>query len=329
VDFPWRLKQRQADTHLRRFADECAKYVRDANVGFAYETDPAAGTVTVRLQADAEPPSSLGATIGDVLHNLRSALDAVAWDACKRAGVLTPKQEKRVYFPLDTDPAKWTETAADKLPNLTASHVEVFEQLQPWYWDEQARKHGVEVVSTAERHALARLNRLAKDDRHRVPHPVLARAGDTWLGTPEGVKVRIRPGEVWRAKPGDVVIEWLVDPPEAVSEVQPSGKVLLALSDEAARHRRSPLDELQAMQQAVIQATRRVEIDVLGVVTAADRAALDQLSEASREAGSALDALLTSEHGIDADYIDKYKRAAAADEQARAAYLTRWRELFD
>ena len=106
MDFPWRLKQRQADAHLRRFADDCADYVRAAHIGFAYETDPAAGTIKVRLQADAEPPLSLGTIIGDVLHNLRSALDAVAWDACQQAGAPTPTQEERIYFPIDIDPAK-------------------------------------------------------------------------------------------------------------------------------------------------------------------------------------------------------------------------------
>ncbi|HEX3222239.1 MAG TPA: hypothetical protein VHR35_06675, partial [Nocardioides sp.] len=48
-----------------------------------HEVDPEAGTILVRLQADAWPPAALGATIGDVLHNLRSAPDAVAWEACQ------------------------------------------------------------------------------------------------------------------------------------------------------------------------------------------------------------------------------------------------------
>jgi hypothetical protein len=329
MDFPWRLKQRQADAHLRQFADECAEYVSSAHVGFTYETDPVAGTIKVRLQADAEPPLSLGTIIGDVLHNLRSALDAVAWDACHRAGTTTPKQQKQIYFPIDTDPTKWANTAKNKLPNVVSSHVQVFERVQPWFWDEEARKHGVTVNHSADSHPLARLHDLAKIDRHRVPHPVLARAGDTWIGTPEGVKVGVVPGDVWRAKPGDVVVTWRVDPPSAVAEVDPSGEAILALSDEAVQHRQSALSELQSMQQHVVQATRWIEMDVLGVVTAADRAELDLLSTAFREAEDAVRSLFESEHVIDADYIDKYKHATAAEDAARAAYMERSHELFD
>lgn len=122
---------------------------------------------------------------------------------------------------------------------------------------------------------------------------------------------------------------WRVDPPSATSEVQPSGDAILALSNEAARHRQPALAELQSMQQHVVQATRRVELDVLGVVTAADMAALDELNSAFREAEDAVRSLFESAHVIDADYIDKYKDATAAEDATRAAYMERWHELFD
>ena len=185
------------------------------------------------------------------------------------------------------------------------------------------------VVPSAEKHALARLHRLAKIDRHRVPHPVLARAGDHWLSGPEDVKVQAFRGQARRARPGDVVLEWRIDPPGAVSEFHPAGDAILALSDEAAVHRRSALHELQAMQQAVIQATRRVEVDVLGVVTAADLDGLGQLRETLQAAEDALRSIEDSPHVIDADYMERFGRALAAEEAARTAYLDRWRELFD
>lgn len=328
-EYPWRVKQRQADEHLRRFAEDCAEYVRVANVGFRFDRDPTAGTIRVTLQADAEPPLSLGAIIGDVLHNLRSALDSVAWATCEQAGPLTSKQQSRIYFPITTDPAKWDEEAEGKLPKVDPAHQEVFRRLQPWFWDEEARALGVPVVPSADKHPLARLHRLANIDRHRVPHPVLARAGDTWLSGPEGVAVTLTPAQVRRAKPGDVVLEWRIDPPSAVSEFHPSGEAVLALSDEAAQHRRSALHELQAMQQEVIRATRRVEIDVLEVVKPAELDELDRLREASDTAAQALRALEDAPHVIDAAHMERYGRAVEADLAARTAYLDRWRELFD
>src|SRR4051794_6329551 len=64
MDHPWRVKHSRAHEHLRRFEDDCAAYAEAANVGLEYETDQVAGTIRVRLRADAEPPPSLGATVG-------------------------------------------------------------------------------------------------------------------------------------------------------------------------------------------------------------------------------------------------------------------------
>jgi hypothetical protein len=330
MDHPWRVKHHRADEHLRRFEDDCAAYAEAANVGLEYETDQVAGTIRVRLRADAEPWPSLGATVGDVLHNLRSALDAVAWEACQRAGSLAEKEEGRIYFPIDTNPAKWTDTAKDKLPGVTGDHLEVFRQLQPWFWDEEARAYGVAVVEpSADVHPLSRLHYLAKVDRHRVPHPVLARAGDTWLGTPEGVTVKAVPVNYWGAQPGDVLLEWRVHPPGRVLETDPAGEAILALSEEAALQRRTAPAELRSLQAAAVQATRRVEIEVLQVVTPNDIADMEQLRQAREEAQDALDALVVSVHVIDVDYIARHKALGADADAARAAHAARWRELFE
>lgn len=256
---------RQAGVHLGTFAEACDNYVRTSHVGFGYERDPAAGSIKVKLQADAEPPMLLGAIAGDILHNLRSALDSIAWAACQRSGV-SPGIEKDVYFPIGSDPAGWASLAGRQLPSVKGSQLEVFRQLQPWFRDEMIKALGIELPSSnADRHPLFRLNQLAKQDRHRVPHPVLARAGDTWLGTPDGVTVSALPVNYGLARPGDVVLEWRISPPGAVYDVHPDGEAILAFSEEDARHRRSAHSELEAMRQAVTQAMRRVEIEVLEV----------------------------------------------------------------
>lgn len=327
MDFPWRLKQRRADEHLRRFGADCDRYVAAANVGLDHETDADTGTIQVRLRADFEPPLTLGAIIGDVLHNLRSALDSVAWEACQ-VGPLTEKQEENVYFPIVLLSQNWG-SARGNLPNLSTGHLEVFRQLQPWYWQEEARKFGVDVDPDSDGHPLVRLNQMARVDRHRVPHPVLARAGDTWLGTPEGVTVQAVPVNYWGARPGDVVLEWRVDPPGRVHDAEPAGDAILALTEEGALHRTSALDELQTMHQAVVRATQRVEIDVLGVVTPADIADLNRLRQASEEAEDALQALVVAQHVIDAEYIERRKGLMAERDSARTAFADRSRELFD
>ena len=229
MELPWRVKLRQADVHLRRFEEECDLYVNASHVGFEYEMDQEAGSISVRLQADSEPPMLLGAIVGDVLHNLRSALDSIAWETCQRADV-SPDREGNVYFPIGLDPKDWKSLAGSQLPSVAESHLQVFKELQPWFQDEISRGYGIEVdLSAATRHPLHRLHDLAKRDRHRVPHPILARAGDAWLGAPEGVTV-----EAVRAEPppwdrGKVILKWWIDPASRVSEVDPNGEAILAL----------------------------------------------------------------------------------------------------
>lgn len=328
MEYPWRVKQRQAREHLARFSAAADDYVALADLELRYDRNPQAGTIGVRLHADAEPPLALGAIIGDVLHNLRSALDSVAWEACQRAGI-SKSQERDVYFPIVLDPAQWPSESAKKLPNVSPEHVRVFERFQPWYWDEQARRLGVDTKRRplAEGHPLAKLNKLATIDRHRVTHPVLAREGHTWLGHEDGVTAEIL--RAVPAKVGEVFLEWLVDPPSAAADVHPGGEVVLALSEESAIMKRTALSELQRMHQDVVLATRTVEVEVLTAVTAEDLSRLEDLDRARVEAESAVHAVLEAAYRNGPSHYEDYRTATEAEKQARAAYAELWSKLFE
>jgi hypothetical protein len=320
---------RQAEGHLRMFEAECNRHLAAANVGFGYDVDLEAGSISVILRADSEPPMVLGAIVGDVLHNLRSALDSIAWETCRRAGVL-PKEERRVYFPVGDDPAEWTTLAERKLPRVSPHHLQVFRELQPWHDDEVANSLGVDVDPAAvSRHPLYRLHEMARHDRHRVPHPILARAGPTWLGAPEGVKAALIRENPAPWIPGDVILKWRIDPPSRVSDVHPEGRSILAFDDDAALRGQSALDELQQMAGAVTQALRRVEIEVLEVVTQDQIAELNQLQSDVSAADQALQGLLGSTDVVDSDYIDRYSELTEEVEAARLHFASRWRELFE
>lgn len=329
MELPWRVKLRQAEVHLRRFDEECAGFISSARVGFDFDTDIATGTISVHLRADDEPPMLLGAIVGDVLHNLRSALDSIAWETCQRAGV-PAERERDVYFPIGTKPSGWKSLAGSQLPRVAPKQLRVFEELQPWFQDEVARSHGIEVgESAAAEHPLARLHDLASRDRHRVPHPILARAGWSWLGMPDGVTadlVHVSP-RPW--KPGQVILRWQVHPPDRAREAGPSGDPILAFSEEAAANGEAARDELRAMLGSTTEALRRVEVEVLEVVTPTEMAELESLRTTMRETQSAVQALMESPHVIDADYIDRYGTLNAKSDEARRAYSARWRELFD
>lgn len=328
MEFAWRSKLRRAEEHLAAFELACQDYLAASHVGFSYETDPGAGRIEVRLESDWDPPMSLGVIAGDALQNLRSALDAIAWETCRRAGV-SADVEHRVYFPIVGQPARWPSEASRKLPGVGGEALDVFKQLQPWHYDEIARGLGINVdPSSAEHHPLQKLHLLARHDRHRVPHPILARAGNTWLGSPDGVEVTVEAGDPppWRA--GGLVLAWRVSPPERVADVAPAGEAVLAFSEEAAMAGRSAAAELRMMHDSVASALRRVEIEVLEVVSSTELEELRVLQRAQFDAEEAFGAFRSHRSVIDASYLSEHQRLTVLREEARAAYTRRWRELF-
>jgi hypothetical protein len=330
MELPWRVKLRQAEEHLSKFEVECNAYLETAHVELTYDSDTAAGTIKVVLHADSEPPMRLGAIVGDVLHNLRSALDSIAWETCQRAGV-PEARESKVYFPIGDDPANWGSLAGRQLPSIDREDVKVFKALQPWYWDDQARSHGVQidVPDSARRHPLHKLHVLARNDRHRVPQPILARAGHTWLETPEGITVASVTGSQPPWSPGNPFLTWAINPPNRVSDVHPAGEAMLALSEESACWQHSALEELQGMRDSVAQSLRTIEIEVLQVVTPDQMEELSELHSAFRDKQDTLNDLLGRPHIIDKAYMDDYSKASSALESARQSYTSRWRELFE
>ncbi|MCU1492793.1 MAG: hypothetical protein JWO62_557 [Acidimicrobiaceae bacterium] len=329
MEWSWRVKLRQAEAHVERFSKEAADYLESSRAGFDYIADEKAGTIDVVLRADFEPPVGLGAIVGDVLHNLRSALDAIAWEACRRTGVaLTAKQERQIYFPITWEVDQW-EDAAKRLIGVSAEHLEAFKYLQPWYFDEQGRQLGVEIPKEfAKNEPLWQLQELAKVDRHRTLHPLLAQAGDTWLGTPEGVETTLAGVDRPPWQPGSTILRWSVRPVHRVRDASPAGEAVLTLAKSEDLRPQSALGTLQGLVAATDRALRHVEIEVLHIVTPAELAELTALGEQWQDAQRAVQQARHEPGVLDRERFERQKALMASEERANEAYRTRWQELF-
>jgi len=329
MDFPWRIKLRRASEHLEAFDAACSAYAESSDVGFDYETDADVGSIRVRLRANAEPPTGLGAVIGDVLHNLRSALDAIAWASCPLAD-LDEKKQQWICFPISDSRHTWDSNVQRWLPGLREDHLDVFLILQPWYWDEKAAEVlEKDVAPSIQTHALYRLHDLARTDRHRVPHPVVTRARNTWIGTPEGVVVKALRGDPWPVEPGGVVLEWRVSSSEGVADVYPDGEAILVMSEQDAAREQSASQVLHRMWDAVADALNRVEIAVLQVVTPEQLEELKDLWTDVDQARDAIEELHRSTHTIDVDFSRRYRELRAQLSEAQSRYAQRRSDLFD
>src|SRR6185312_1300434 len=97
-----RLKVCRAEEHLQALKESIADYVASVPYELAAEDD--GETVNLVLTLISHPDPTIGAVIGDCLHNLRSALDYLMWELAgtyvNRRLEPPPDGKDRVYFPI-------------------------------------------------------------------------------------------------------------------------------------------------------------------------------------------------------------------------------------
>jgi hypothetical protein len=131
-----------------------------------------------RVESMREPPQRFGVVAGELVHNLRSALDHLV---SQLALLQTDDPSDRLQFPIyESSPRDWQTIAADRLTDVPEAAVDLIESQQPFHRDTSERVRG---------HALAVVRALSNEDKHRVIlEPTTAGAA------PEQGDVKIVPG---------------------------------------------------------------------------------------------------------------------------------------
>jgi hypothetical protein len=290
-DLSWRVKLKQARTHLDKLQRDVDEYVRDGHARFEHLYDADRCQFAAILRADYPPPLSIGATVGDVLHNLRSALDNVTWHVVTQ---FTPKPEDshKVYFPITQEESTFDVEAPSRLPGVPSDVVAVFRQLQPWYWRVQARDVlGAKQVPKKEdqadvrRRPLSVLSRLSNFDKHRTIHPIAVYGGDLhWIGVPDGGRVTALPGDPPPWEPGDVVICWQLEEGADPAAYDPHGDVVLALDQGDSGGPASVLGVLNRLVSEVRHTLARLEHEALKSFPTERMAEVERLHRESEDA---------------------------------------------
>lgn len=149
----------RAAEHFRCLHQQLRSYVREGKP-FTYrpELDQANERFRVRVESNERPPSDLSLVVGDFVQNLRAALDHLVCSIIEAQGG-SPTTSS--CFPIfTTDPAisqrsqnRW----ARQLQGIDEDTVELIKHVQPY-------RRG----SDAHRDALACLQALSNEDKHRV-----------------------------------------------------------------------------------------------------------------------------------------------------------------
>lgn len=127
-----------------------------------------------RLHIWRPQPIKISTTVGDILHNLRAALESVAFELALRshAGALTTAQEGLSTFPIKTDPTAFDQFFTRRREGLYDDQARsAFRAFQPFVKLERAHELGVGLEhkpgSGSEWNLLYRLDKLWNIDKHR------------------------------------------------------------------------------------------------------------------------------------------------------------------
>lgn len=171
----WWAKLRRAQVHITAVKTALAEYEASESWTIEPEPGPEPNQVTYRLRVHRPVPSDVITMIGDAVHNLRTALDAVAYELARGhvVGTMTAKQEQATEFPLCQDRATFDAWCSDKRRAELYGDAERLALLcvQPFALDDEARALGVDVQDdpdlTLRADALFRLHRVSVIDKHR------------------------------------------------------------------------------------------------------------------------------------------------------------------
>jgi len=150
------MKLQRADKHLDELQGAVGAFLSRNPYELLTEHNDETGYWNFRVKVRDAPPLSLSAITGDVVHNLRSALDHLIWQLVS-LGPCAPDQ--RAEFPIFKDEKHYLREAPKKMGGAPSAARTTIDRLQPYHRGD-----------AAESHPLWMLHELDIIDKHRALH---------------------------------------------------------------------------------------------------------------------------------------------------------------
>jgi hypothetical protein len=243
------MKLDRARRHFAAMEDVTKAFLASQPYGVETRQDSTSHKLLYVVAKASEPPLEVSLIAGDVLHNLRSALDHLAWQLVQAAGG-TPTKD--TSFPIFDSSSKYTSGAAQKLKGMSKAAITAIDALKPYRGGDDL---------------LWQLHRLENVDKHRVLiavgsafnsvniGPVLGRSMEKWwkekgFDLPK-VDLFLKPADrLFPLKPG---MELFVDAPNAEPNSDVQFRVDVAFGETDIVNGAALIDTLQAMVSRVEQ----------------------------------------------------------------------------
>jgi hypothetical protein len=217
------LKLDRAETHIETLGEETRTFLKRNPKPFEVRTDKTPGhnkSIHYILYAVVreDPPPELTPIIGDVIHNLRAALEQLAHELSGR--------KSGSQFPIFTDECRFKVIGKPMINGIKGKERTLIERVQPYIASDPPRSD-----------PLAMINELSNLDKHRLPIPVVAAVNTTesWVGA-TNAEIRFdhfQPGPV---KHDAKVLAFTATPEDPSKEMQvhPQSGLQIQLTDTGA-----------------------------------------------------------------------------------------------
>jgi hypothetical protein len=155
-----RARMRRAHEHLDVLQKKIIAFTDREPYAVVRQPKTQSGVEVFAFEMREQPPLELGVIVGDFFHNLRSALENLAWQIVLLDGG-TP--DEHTGFPVASDLQGFKSQAGSKLKGVDPARVAEIESVQPYPARNDAISRALETV-----HDFARI------DRHQIIHPAFA-----------------------------------------------------------------------------------------------------------------------------------------------------------
>jgi hypothetical protein len=130
------LKLDRALQHLQSLEDEMLRWLGRNPYRLIYEFDRERNKKLIRIEVLSPPPSGLRVIIGDILHNLRSALDTLVHELAVAYIGIDPLPEafaRRLEFPIFGDRTMKPHECRTKIGGIHPDAQAIIKELQPYH----------------------------------------------------------------------------------------------------------------------------------------------------------------------------------------------------
>ena len=129
------VKIEQANKHIEEL-ERATSVFHDATpppYEIYFEDSPKKLERTYRIRVHKKIPLEISALIGDVLHNLRSALDHLAWHLVTSRSIEPKATPSHIYFPIFETAQKYHANKMRKIQGMTKEAIQIIDAIEPYY----------------------------------------------------------------------------------------------------------------------------------------------------------------------------------------------------